>query len=364
MVNPYSQLPQIETSLAHILNHHRAYVAERKQRQLPQRPLVVGVSGCQGSGKTTLCDTLKHLLASEPHNLNVVSFSLDDFYLTRSEQAKLTEANPGNPLYTYRGQPGSHDTQLLRATLEQLLAQKPADIPSYDKSCFSGLGDRCARSEWKATRGPYDIVLFEGWSQGFKPLLESRLARVKEEASSTSISKLSLAHLEQMNRNLGRYEADLYPMFDIFIHLSPAKLEQVYQWRLQQEHHMKTTRGVEGMSDEAVRLFVDTYMPAYELYLPRLDEVGFFGQGPSRADGGYSAPSRHLKIVLDADRRVVKSELIQASLSRNVSSRPPPLLRFAPRILFACTVLGAIGFVGYNRRHRISDLFFRFAKEK
>ncbi|KAI7875708.1 P-loop containing nucleoside triphosphate hydrolase protein [Lichtheimia hyalospora FSU 10163] len=360
-------LPQTKASLEHILEHRKAYLEDRKNKQLPSRPLVVGVSGCQGSGKTTLCDTLSHLLGSEPHNLNVVSFSLDDFYLTRGEQAKLTKANEGNPLFQYRGQPGSHDVDLLKRTLAHLVQQSEHQvrIPSYDKSLFGGLGDRLPLEDWKPTMAPYDVILFEGWSQGFKPLLSDELERVHRHATPNScIAKLPLAYLSQMNTNLEQYESQLYSMFDIFIHLSPAKLEQVYNWRLQQEHHMKATRGVQGMSDQDVRAFVDTYMPAYELYLPRLDKVGFFGQGPQRHDRGYSAPGRHLRIVLDQERRVIDSVHIKEHLQPNSLSSTnnmSPVYRFS-RLLFTCTVFGALGFLGYTRRHRVTDIFMRLIR--
>lgn len=394
-------LPQTEASLQHILHHRDAYLKDRSERQLASRPMVVGVSGCQGSGKTTLCDTLTHLLSSEPYNLNVVNFSLDDFYLTREDQARLTAANPENELFKYRGQPGSHDLDLARTTMENLLranAEVERDpstavsvlIPSYDKSLYGGLGDRRDKSQWLVTYAPYDIILFEGWSQGFKPLLPAQLKRVYEQACyakeknnySSCLPKHPLAHLEQMNKNLERYESELYPYFDIFIHLSPADPHQVYAWRLQQEHHMKATRGVQGLSDEQVRAFVDTYMPAYELYLPRLDRVGFFGQGlhgeplkayegPKRADGGYGGPQRHLRLVLDPDRRVIRSQRMKeivleepaggsdsSSKGWIISSRP------VPRFLLSCTVIGLLGFAGYSWRRRLLDTVLRISRIK
>ncbi|KAL1936160.1 hypothetical protein VTP01DRAFT_294 [Rhizomucor pusillus] len=398
----YTMLPQTEASLQHILHHRELYLKDRKERGLPSRPFVVGVSGCQGSGKTTLCDTLSHLLRNSPHNLNVISFSLDDFYLTRSDQARLTAENPGNGLLQFRGQPGSHDLDLAQTTLNCLiLANQEAArdkgvpisvlIPSYDKSLYGGLGDRKARSEWTTTYGPYDIILFEGWSQGFKPLPADELERVYREACAANekgscllhsrLPQHSLAHLIKMNESLKQYEDKLYPFFDIFIHLSPAKLEQVYDWRLQQEHHMKETRKVDGMSDEAVRAFVDTYMPAYELYLPRLDRVGFYGQGlrgeplqpyegPVRKDGGYSGSERHLRLVLDPHRHVIHKQLFKelvfsdtktatGSNSWKLSSRRFGSRSTLPKLLLSCTLVGLLGFIGYTRKQRIIDTFVR-----
>ena len=50
-------------------------------------PLIVGVSGMQGIGKSTLCAQLvEHFLDC---GRNVVSISIDDFYLSRAEQQTL-----------------------------------------------------------------------------------------------------------------------------------------------------------------------------------------------------------------------------------------------------------------------------------
>lgn len=159
----------------------------------------------------------------------------------------------------------------------------------------------------------------------------------------------TLTHLAIMNDFLMEYEKRIYPMIDVFLHLSPQQLDQVYQWRLQQEHHMQQTRHVKGLTDDQVRQFVDTYMPAYELYLPQLNEYGFFGfqqqqqqdsekfdnakknisrrqpycfEGLIRQDGGYSCNqiARHLRLVLDKDRKVLSAQFIHPCLSLTSSS--------------------------------------------
>ena len=66
-------------------------------------PLVVGVSGAQGTGKTSLSELLNEMLAIE--GFNVARFSIDDFYLTRKERARLAERY--HPLLRTRGVPGT-----------------------------------------------------------------------------------------------------------------------------------------------------------------------------------------------------------------------------------------------------------------
>lgn len=366
---PYGMLPQTKESISHILKHYESFKQDRKSRELPQQPMIVGVSGCQGSGKTTLCDTLAHLLKAAPYNLRVVSFSLDDVYLTHQDQVKLSMKYRDNPLYQQRGQAGSHDLALASQTLQSLLNTKnqgdTVPIPVYDKSLHSGQGDRLDKSDWKYPVAPFDIILFEGWMLGFKTLPEKN---VKQHVN------LKFDDVNVMNTELQKYEDDLYPYFDIFIHLSPFKLDQVYQWRLQQEHHMKQTRGVDGLSDEAVRVFVDTYMPAYELYLPRLDKVGFYGQGYlgeklkgyeglKRSDGGYSEPNRHLRVVLDQDRKVVESGTLKETA---VDAQKALIVTsnsfFSKKLVYRCAFIGVLGLIGY-KRNSILNTFMRLSKK-
>src|SRR4051794_8492702 len=64
-----------------VADHLLAQAARQK------RPLVVGICGCQGSGKSTFAAFLKFLLdrAHEPAAI----VSLDDLYLTKQERKKL-----------------------------------------------------------------------------------------------------------------------------------------------------------------------------------------------------------------------------------------------------------------------------------
>ena len=76
------------------------------QRQINEtsdsRPYVVGISAPQGCGKTTLTTYLQELFKAD--GMNCVSMSIDDFYLTYSEQRALADAYQTNKLLRYRGQ--------------------------------------------------------------------------------------------------------------------------------------------------------------------------------------------------------------------------------------------------------------------
>ena len=76
---------------------------------------IVGISGAQGTGKTSLSELLEKILKTK--DLNVVKFSIDDFYLTKTERQSL--AINVHPLLQTRGIPGTHDTVLLSEKLDQ-----------------------------------------------------------------------------------------------------------------------------------------------------------------------------------------------------------------------------------------------------
>ena len=84
-----------------------AIIQDRRARN-SERPALIGVSGAQGSGKTSLCQLLE--AANRPR---FVQFSIDDVYLDHSQRAELAART--HPLFVTRGPPGTHDIGLARA---------------------------------------------------------------------------------------------------------------------------------------------------------------------------------------------------------------------------------------------------------
>jgi pantothenate kinase-related protein Tda10 len=74
-------------------------------------PFFAGISAPQGCGKTTLVTALQKMFADD--GLKCAVCSLDDFYLTRKEQVKLSLQFPANPMLQCRGNAGTHDLGLL-----------------------------------------------------------------------------------------------------------------------------------------------------------------------------------------------------------------------------------------------------------
>lgn len=223
------------------------------------------------------------MLASPPYNLRVAAFSLDDLYLPHEGLVALRESNPRNKLLAGRGLPGTHDVALGRKLLNDLKRINAQDdgtgevlLPIFDKSLFGGEGDRS--SQTVTVQAPLDVVLLEGWSVGFSPLddqeLESRY-RVAEQVhhdspdtkNAPAFLHHSLEDLKTVNQLLRTTASQLWGFFTVFIQLELASLSQIYFWRLEQEHAMMSQNGGTGMTDEQVKVFVDRYLPGYELWM-------------------------------------------------------------------------------------------------
>ena len=267
--------------------------------------IVLGIAGLQGSGKSTWASKIRQLLTDE-HHLRTVIISLDDLYKTHDGLIAQRDANPENKLYRTRGQPGTHDEQLAVQFFRKLREYKgegetPLGIPSFDKSKFNGEGDRAPESLWPTITSKPDIIIFEGWCVGFRPLLlsevEQKLQLVRDGksfGSTSALAKHKLDHLLEVNENLKNYcDTFMGPQhFDFMIHIDTDDLSNVYEWRLQQEHKLIEATGM-GMKDEEVSAFIDGYIPGYELYLDKFREGFFDGQR-----------GRQVRVVLDKERKI------------------------------------------------------------
>lgn len=294
--------------LDHVQQHRRLHTS----RGETPSPFFVGLNGVQGAGKTTLVTSLCRTLSSAPHNLTTVVLSIDDLYLPHEQQDVLARSHPDNPLVQHRGQPSTHDvtlgTQLFHAFLNR---QKNVKVPSYDKSAYSGAGDRTPESEWQIVNQdgtpPIEVVIFEGWCVGFRALSDSEVeskwkaAKAEFETQGSSyrgqLGKLKLSDVLFVNQNLRHYDA-LTDKFGAFIMIDAEDTHYVYAWRLEQEAKLREEKG-SGMTDEQVVEFVNGYYPAYELYTDVLRNGIFSGQ-----------KGKQLRLVVGRDRRVKHVEVL------------------------------------------------------
>lgn len=78
-------------------------------------------------------------------------------------------------------------------------------------------------------------------------------------------------HIQKINCDLRRYE-QIWGLFDLFVCIKTENINNVYRWRLQQEHTLIKKKG-SGMTDMEVETFVDRYMPVYYLYYDGLGKT-------------------------------------------------------------------------------------------
>ena len=109
------------------------------------RPMVIGVTGGSGSGKTTVSQDIIKRLAGE----SVVMVPQDAYYQDQSEKS-MAERRMTN--YDH---PDSLDNELLISQLKQLLNRETIEQPTYDYTNHT-------RSSETITVEPADVIILEG----------------------------------------------------------------------------------------------------------------------------------------------------------------------------------------------------------
>ncbi|WP_205371159.1 glycerate kinase [Thermoleptolyngbya sp. PKUAC-SCTB121] len=213
--------------------------------RLHSRPLIQGILGGQGTGKSTLARLLRGILAAD--GLRVVCLSIDDLYKTWGDRQQLQQADPR---LRWRGPPGTHDVDLGIQTLQALRQGKsPVLLPRFDKSLHQGQGDRTAPEPVSGA----DLVLFEGWFVGLRPIDSAAF----DDAPLPILTAADRAFARDCNTRLADY-LPLWNLLDGLIVLRPDDYRLSQQWRKQAEHRMAAA-GRPGMSDAEIDQFVEYF---------------------------------------------------------------------------------------------------------
>jgi D-glycerate 3-kinase len=228
-----------------------AWVAAQKQ----DGPLIVGINGAQGSGKSTLCDFLR-LILELCHGQRVAVLSIDDLYLTRAERQTL--AREVQPLLMTRGVPGTHDVELGLATLQRLRTTTGTDLtplPAFDKAA----DDRRPTADWPVFSGRPDILLFEGWCVGSSLQAEAALREPVNALERDEDADGRWRHF--VNRQLATDYRRLFAELDRLIFLRVPDMDRVLEWRTLQEQKLAATAATGGhiMDAAAIHRFVMHY---------------------------------------------------------------------------------------------------------
>ncbi|MAH89710.1 MAG: uridine kinase [Candidatus Pelagibacter sp.] len=216
------------------------------------RPILIGLSGSQGSGKSTISQIIKIILNTN-FNLNVISFSIDDFYKTLFERKKLSKSI--HPLFMTRGVPGTHDSKMLYNTIKILLNKNfhSIKIPKFDKS----IDDRSKSKFWQKIKKKPDIIIFEGWCVGAKPQTFKELKKPMNILEKDEDTKLTWR--KKVNNELKTNYKKIFNLLDKKIYLKVPNFRFVLKWRLLQEKKLKFKFKKKVMTSNEITRFIMFY---------------------------------------------------------------------------------------------------------
>ncbi len=248
------------------------------------RPQVVGISGAQGSGKTTIA---RHLAAgAQERGLRATTLSLDDFYFSRAERRRIAAAT--NPLFVTRGAPGTHDVALAQRVIGALKNGLAAPAPVFEKARDEPL----ARADWPIVPAGLDLVVFEGWCLGARPQGQDSLTAPINTFERAFDSDGGWRRA--VNESLGGAYQSLFAMIDRLVFLRAPTFEIVLRWRTEQERalaaapRMRPSPGL--MTAEEISFFIQHFERITRWMME---------ETPGRAD---------LTLHLDDHRRVLRTE--------------------------------------------------------
>ncbi len=218
------------------------------------KTLFLGLSGGQGTGKTTTTGILKIIL-KKFFKRNVYVTSIDHFYKTFKERNKLSKKI--HPLLKTRGVPGTHDIDLIKNFFTNIKKSKfrKLKIPKFDKST----DDRLNYKYWSKINKKPEIVLFEGWCVGAKPqtnnLIKKPINILETKEDKNSIWR------KYVNEKLKKQYKRIFCMIDHFLFMRAPNFDVVFKWRLLQEQKLKkrSNSNKKIMSYNQIKRFIMFY---------------------------------------------------------------------------------------------------------
>ena len=194
--------------------------------------LFLGLSGGQGSGKTTVSTILKIILKKFFKRRIYVS-SIDDFYKTSKERSKMS--GKIHSLFKTRGVPGTHDIGLIINFFKIIMKKKfkKIKLPKFEKAN----DDRVKKKYWFNIKNKPEIIILEGWCVGAKP--QSNHLIKKPINILEKYEDKDLRWRKHVNAKLKNEYKKLFYMIDHFIFMKIPDFKAVFRWRLLQETKLK-----------------------------------------------------------------------------------------------------------------------------
>ena len=214
---------------------------------------IIGLSGGQGAGKSTITGILK-LILKKKYGLNICVFSIDDFYKTKNERLRMSKKK--HPLFITRGVPGTHDITLLNQTIRKLKQKKfrTVLIPKFDKS----KDDRYRKNKWQKIKIKPDIIIFEGWCVGTTHQNNNELKRPLNLIEKKYDENLKWR--KTVNNLIKKRYKNIFNKIDKLVFLKVPHFNYIIKWRWLQEQKMKlTTKSKKTMSKTQVKEFIMFY---------------------------------------------------------------------------------------------------------
>ena len=196
-----------------------------------KKPYLVGLSGGQGTGKTTISSIIKIIL-EKYFKLKVFKISIDDFYKTRKERLYLSKKV--HTMLAIRGVPGTHDVQMMLNFFKKAKSKnfKKIDLPNFNKA----VDDRLPKKNWYKIKEQPDVIIFEGWCVGAKAELNETLKKPKN--SLEKVNDQKLVWRKYVNKQLKSKYKRLYSQLNCMIYLKAKNFSLLQKWRLKQERKL------------------------------------------------------------------------------------------------------------------------------
>ena len=221
-----------------------------------KKPLIIGLAGGQGTGKTTISSIIT-LILKKYFKLNVFNISIDDFYKTRRQRTLLSKNK--HPLLITRGVPGTHDIDMMLNFFRKIKIKKfrSLKLPKFNKA----IDDRYNQKFWYKIKSKPDVVILEGWCVGARPQNFNQLRR--------SINSMEKAHDKTVkwrnfvNHQLKTKYKKLFNQLDSLLFLKAENFSLLRRWRLKQEKKLWlksiNKKNLKIMNKNEVKNFMDTY---------------------------------------------------------------------------------------------------------
>ncbi|WNW16998.1 uridine kinase [Lactiplantibacillus plantarum] len=170
------------------------------------RPVVIGVTGGSGSGKTTVSNAIYNQLSGQ----SLLILQQDSYY---NDQSEMTMAERHAVNYDH---PLAFDTDLMIKQIKQLLAYQPIEKPVYDYEQYT-------RSDKTIHQEPRDVIIVEGVlildDQRLRDLMDIKV--FVDTDDDIRIIRRIQRDIKERGRTLdsviGQYLATVKPMYHQFV---------------------------------------------------------------------------------------------------------------------------------------------------